>query len=61
MAASVYRLSEFDEDGNVASETFPAPNDDVALDRVLEVSSADVLELWRGAQLVARVDRRPLG
>ena len=58
--ARLYRLSEIEQDGRVASETFEAPNDEVALSRVLEVSAAVILELWRGTQLVARVDRRHL-
>lgn len=60
MKTKLYRLSEIEQDGRVASETFEAPNDEVALSRVLDVCAADILELWRGSQLVARVDGRHL-
>ncbi len=58
--ARVYRLSEIEQDGRISSETFEAPNDEIALSRVLDVSAAVIIELWRGTQLVARVDRRHL-
>lgn len=56
----VYRLKEIGQNGRSTSETFKAPDDDVALSRVLEVSTAAILEVWCGAELVARVDRRHL-
>jgi len=60
VTVEVYRLKEIEQDGRSASETFKAPSDGVALGRVLDVSDAPILELWRDGTLVARVDRRHL-
>jgi hypothetical protein len=60
LTEEVYRLVETGHDGRCASETFTAPSDAVALSRVLDVSAAPLLELWRHGKLVARIDRRHL-
>lgn len=52
----VYRLVERHVDGTTHSEDFPAPDDDSALERALSVADGGVIEVWRGAELVSRLE-----
>jgi len=55
----MYRLVEHYVDGTLHSEEFPAPDDDSALERALSVADGGVIEVWRGAELVRRLEARP--
>ena len=55
----MYRLVEQYVDGTLHSEEFPAPDDDSALERALSVADGGVIEVWRGAELVRRLEARP--
>jgi hypothetical protein len=57
LQATVYLLRELAQDGSVLTEAFQAPSDEVAVSRALDVSDADIVEIWRDRQLVARIDR----
>lgn len=52
----LYRLVEQHADGATQTESFHAPDDQSALERALSVAEGVRLELWRGDELVHRMD-----
>lgn len=52
-----YRLIEYFTDGYVACEDFPAPSDEEAVRRALDVCTAAKVEIWRGRVLIDRLPR----
>lgn len=52
----LYRLVEHAANGDTQTEDFHAPDDKSAIERALSVAEGVRLELWRGDELVQRVD-----
>jgi hypothetical protein len=52
----LYRLVEQAANGAIQTEEFHAPDDQSAIERALSVAEGVRLELWRGDQLVQRID-----
>ena len=52
----LYRLVEHAANGDTQTEDFHAPDDKCAIERALSVAEGVRLELWRGDELVQRVD-----
>lgn len=52
-----YRLIEYFANGCVACEDFPAPSDEEAVRRALDVCTAAEVEIWRNRVLIGHVSR----
>ena len=52
-----YQLIEYFASGYVQSEDFPAPSDDEAVRRALDVCTAAEVEVWRSHVLIDRLPR----
>ncbi|WP_397422428.1 PEPxxWA-CTERM sorting domain-containing protein [Phenylobacterium sp.] len=52
----LYRLVEHAANGDTQTEDFHAPDDKCAIERALSVAEGVRLEIWRGDELVQRVD-----
>ena len=52
----LYRLVEHSANGDIQTEDFHAPDDKCAIERALSVAEGVRLELWRGDELVQRMD-----
>ena len=52
----LYRLVEHAANGDTQTEEFHAPDDKSAIERALSVAEGVRLELWRGDELVQRMD-----
>ena len=52
-----YRLIEYFASGYVLCEDFPAPSDEEAIRRALDVCTAAKVEIWRNRVLIDRLPR----